>query len=87
VEGLCDVCRCGIDDDDAARGYPTAEEAMLSGYTPGAAARVVEVTMLNENHSRVRVDTDPSHPYSSIIHRHANGRWTESYGTSGTALI
>jgi hypothetical protein len=84
---MCDVCGCGIGDDDAARGYLTAQAAMLSGYALGAAARVVEVTKLNENHARVRVDTDPSHPYSSIIHRHANGRWTESYGTSGSALI
>jgi len=59
------------------QGYATPEEAALSGFTPGAEAHVVSVEMIHNWHARVVVDTVPSHPITSDVHRDLRGRWTE----------
>ena len=58
-------------------GYASPEEAALSGFSPGARARVVAVEMIDEWHAVVTVDTEPSHPIQSECHRDQAGLWTE----------
>jgi hypothetical protein len=57
--------------------YATPEEAALSGFSPGAEARVVSVEMIDEWHAKVVVETVPSHPITSDVRRDRSGRWTE----------
>ena len=58
-----------LDDDDD--GYPTPEDAALSGWTstPGANAHVVSVRMHGDRSAEVIVDTEPSHPMSTRVDR------------------
>ncbi len=57
--------------------WVTPEEAALSGFSPGAQARVVSVTMIDEWHAVVIVDTVPSHPIESDCHLGTDGLWEE----------
>jgi len=57
--------------------YATPEEAALSGFSPGAEARVLSVEMIDDWYAKVVVDTVPSHPITSVVHRDRSGRWTE----------
>jgi hypothetical protein len=64
-------------------GYGTPEQAAMSGYTPGARARVISVRMIDEWTAEVVVDTEPSHPITSICIRDLDGRWDESSASGG----
>jgi hypothetical protein len=58
-------------------GWSTPEEAALSGYSPGAAARVASVEMIDEHHAIVTVDTVPSHRMACDCRRDRDGLWRE----------
>jgi hypothetical protein len=58
-------------------GWSTPEEAALSGYSLGAAARVASVDMIDEQHAIVTVDTVPSHQMECDCRRDRDGLWRE----------
>jgi hypothetical protein len=67
------------------RGYATPEEAALSGYGENAQAYIVSVERVNDWEANVIVDTVPSHPVTSNVHRDLRGLWTEWSSSGGAA--
>ena len=55
-------------------GRSTPEEAVLSGYSSAAEARVVRTDVLDADHVGVIIDSNPSHPMRCHASR-LDGRW------------